>query len=482
MAAAICISTTFLTGRYHGKEWPPAPARLVQALVASAKTGANRTLWPQVEEGLRWLEQQPAPVILAKPVQQQTPYCLSVPNNDMDVVAKELAAGRSADPTKLRTMKTVRPRRIHPEEPHVRYIYRLRDGEDANAIAARLKPACHCLYSLGWGVDMAFADVTVEDDVVGEGYEEWSPSAKGRSLLRLPVPGFLDDLLATYERFCRRASGAGVDADTRPTVYRLQRYERQGQEELPAASFALRRLDGASVLSWDWHRGMEVAAWLRHACGQVLQEEQFGIDIESYVYGHTEGQPGERRERMSYLPLPSIGHQHADGRIRRAVIVEPANADGRVVNFLQARLSREVVTDEDGKAAAMLAPLEDDFVTSRYFAQAKVWRSVTPVVLHGHNATRGKISIQKTERLLLRAFEIGGVKTDLIETLMFQPAPLWAGTGGAKQIRVPAHLDGYPRYHVEVRFREPVKGPVFAGLGCHYGIGLFAAPLLSTYE
>lgn len=480
MAAAICISTTFLTGRYHGEEWPPSPARLVQALVASAKTGANRTLWPQVEEGLRWLEQQPAPVILAKPAQPQTPYCLSVPNNDMDVVAKNLAAGRPADPTKLRTMKTVSPRRVPPEEPHVRYIYRLRDGEDADAILARLKPACHRLYALGWGVDMAFADVTVEADVVAEGYEEWSPSARTRHLLAVPVPGFLDDLLATYERFCRRASGAGIDADTHPTVYRLQRYARQGQEGLPAVSFALRSPDGAPIRPPDWSRGMEVAGWLRHACGQVLKEERLGIDIESYVYGHTEGKPGERGEYMSYLPLPSIGHKHADGRIRRVSIAEPASADGRVVNFLQARLSREVVTDIDGRKVAMLAPLQDDSVTRYYFAQAKVWRSVTPVLLHGHNTNRGKVSAQKTERLLLRAFEIGGVKTDLIETLIFQPAPLWAGTGGARQIRVPAHLDGYPRYHVEVRFREPVTGPVLAGLGCHYGIGLFAAPPFSN--
>jgi hypothetical protein len=24
----LCISVTFLTGRYHGEEWPPSPAQL----------------------------------------------------------------------------------------------------------------------------------------------------------------------------------------------------------------------------------------------------------------------------------------------------------------------------------------------------------------------------------------------------------------------------------------------------------------------
>lgn len=35
---ALCISVTFLTGRYHGEEWPPSPARLYQALVAAVMT------------------------------------------------------------------------------------------------------------------------------------------------------------------------------------------------------------------------------------------------------------------------------------------------------------------------------------------------------------------------------------------------------------------------------------------------------------
>ena len=30
--------------------------------------------------------------------------------------------------------------------------------------------------------------------------------------------------------------------------------------------------------------------------------------------------------------------------------------------------------------------------------------------------------------------------------------------------------------HIGVRFREPVPGPVLAGIRKHYGIGLFAAP------
>ena len=38
-------------------------------------------------------------------------------------------------------------------------------------------------------------------------------------------------------------------------------------------------------------------------------------------------------------------------------------------------------------------------------------------------------------------------------------------------------MRGYgPRYHIAVHFRDLVTGPVLAGIGRHYGVGLFASP------
>jgi CRISPR-associated protein Csb2 len=85
------------------------------------------------------------------------------------------------------------------------------------------------------------------------------------------------------------------------------------------------------------------------------------------------------------------------------------------------------------------------------------------------------VSAGKTERLLWRAFEMAGRSQQQIESLAFQAAPFWTGAEAAKSIRVPKHLDGYPRYHVEVEFREAVEGPVLAGIGRHYGIGVFVS-------
>ena len=100
---------------------------------------------------------------------------------------------------------------------------------------------------------------------------------------------------------------------------------------------------------------------------------------------------------------------------------------------------------------------------------------MTPVVLHGHNVQRrGVVDLRKTEKLVLQALDMGGVGCDAIEGLFFQAGPLWRGTGHASAMLVPQHLAKYPRLHVEVTFKEAVPGPVFAGIGRHYGIGVFA--------
>jgi len=444
----------------------------VQALVAGVKTGGYERLWPEAEVALRWLEQRPAPVILALPEVRLQAYRLAVPNNDMDTVARKWAAGKPADAAKLRTMKDVAPQLAEGSGPHVRYLWPLDSGDD-EAVAVLVQRLSHCLYAFGWGVDMAYADAELRADAPEQGYEEWTPSRSRGKQLAVPVPGFLDDLEATYERFTERART--MDTDTRPTVYRLQRYERRGAAACPFAMFGLRTASGESVLSKRWDEAMEIAGWLRHASAKALEGDVGAAEIAGFVLGH--GSEGRGASfRLSYVPLPSIGHAHEDGRIRRAMLVEPAAADGLMVDRLAARLAGAVLTDSGGNPVCTLGPLPDESVVAFYTRRARVWRSVTPVILHGFNAARGQISLTKTDNLLVRAFEMAGYAPETIENIVFQPAPLWQGTGAAGEMRVPRHLLRYPRYHVEVRFRSPVLGPVLAGIGRHYGIGLFAAP------
>jgi CRISPR-associated protein Csb2 len=297
-----------------------------------------------------------------------------------------------------------------------------------------------------------------------------------------PMTGTLDDLKAAYQRFQVRSTGKGVDSYTRPSMLVSQPYQRAGEEFRPAVCFRLMKEDDPTkAKSVAWEDCQKVAAWLRHRAGEELRNECDEATVTGYVQGHVDGADGDKSQRISYVPLPTIYGKHADGMIRRAMIVEPAGKSGEISELIRRKLTGAVLTGSNGEPECCLAPREQgDWTFSQYLPNKafRVWRSVTPVLLHGYNtSSRGVISVAKTERLLLRAFEMAGFREEQIENLAFQSGPFWQGTKHAAAMRVPAHLRGYTRLHVEVRFARGVPGPVLAGIGRHYGMGLFAAIL-----
>lgn len=472
----LCISTTFLSGTYHGQEWPPAPARLMQAMVAGVMTGRYRERRAVAEPGLRWLERQPPPVILAVDGKQSAVgYRLAVPNNDGDVAARNWAAGREFDTRSLVTMKDVRPYRVEEAKPHVRYVWQVSEGDDVTGLLTSLRTAAECLHTFGWGVDMSYAEVheAGEEQQQGEELSRWTPTGLGGEPLAVPLPGFLEDLDRAYERFRRRAVGAGADADTHPTLLRMQGYVRMEDRQRPHLVLGMQRMGEDNFHSEGWERAVVVAGQMRHAAAMALRAE--GEDdafVTSYVEGHGEGE--EKNRRVSYVPLPTIGAPHADGRIRRMMFVEPEGSAGRVIERLGSLLPGMAAIEEASEREVWtFGELIDSKVTQWYTGRSRVWQSVTPVVLHGHNTAGGRLSLKKTDRLLVGAFAMAGHSPELIEEIRYQAAPFWNKTGAAAQIRMPKHLQNLPRLHVEVRFRKQVTGPVLAGIGRHSGLGVF---------
>ncbi len=472
MARYLCISATLLTRRYHGEEWPPAPARLLKALVSGVMTGGYRRYWTRAEAALRWLECQPPPVIVAAPAETISKYRLAVPNNDLDVAAKEWSKGKPYDAAKLKTMKTVAPRAL-AGGPHLHYLWPV----DADTPEEHVRTLARCLHTLGWGVDMAYADASLVDEQMARGLagERYLPSQEGTPL-QIPIEGFLDDVLETHGRFCSRQQAKGVNPDTRPSVYGLQPYRREGGTARPCLVFSLRTCEGTSSFAVDYGRSMVVAAWMRHACAEAFRQESAPPDwIDSYVLGH-HPQGAGNAPRLSILPLPSIGNAHSDGRVRRVALAAPAGGAREPLDLLELTLRSALITGDNQRAVCRLGRIENKkAVLPFYFRRARHWRSVTPVILHGFNTQRGKLSLAKTERLLMQAFGEAGSPPTAIESIAFQPAPYWPGTRAALQIRVPGHLAGWPRCHVAVEFREEIDGPVVAGIGRHYGLGLFAS-------
>ncbi len=495
MSNHLCITASFLTNRYHGHEWPPSPARLFQSLLAGAQTGAYREKWNTSEPALRALESLPAPEIVASDAPNPKHYKISVPNNDTELIAAELVKGRASKAAELtaelRSEKKIAPWLLGEnsvDQHHLYYLWQI--GSNCIEIES-VKLLASFLHTLGRGVDMAYANSFVLDDggklaiTKKEGYSHYVPAKTGE-LRNTAVHGYLDDLCDAHKRYCNRLSAKGPDAGIRAANYGQSRYKRIGDGQHPSARFLLRNLNNSDLwFAVPWALGMRVAAWVRHATAEALREEGYSSEeIDTYILGH--GEQGHRRH-VSFVPIPTIRTMHGDGAIRRVMVVEPSDSDSGTTRLLQWKLAPRVLhklieSDTQQRktepVCSLAEPQYGDPVWPYYLPNEKkrVWHSVTPVILHGHNSEHGKFSLKKTDQLLYEAFESSGYSRDSIAELSFQSAPFWQGTEGALTIRVPEHLKKWPRYHIAVQFRQATFGPLLVGIGRHYGIGLFAAP------
>ena len=472
------IQVRFLDDRYHGAgEWPPDPARVFQALVYSGHVGAASGCWTDShDDALEWLCALPDPEIDCRPIRPSHAYSIFVPNNSLDRNRRSTKTTKRVAPSLLNATNDDRPDLI--------YRWAAPDAEEALAYIPALDQLASRLLALGWGIDMAVAVAVAvpEENRPRAGYETLVPSQHSGRPMRTLAPGLLAHLRERHEASRVRVTVHGVDPYTRPTDFRIRSYRKAG-ESAPRVwcAFGLQRINGESF-SLDWRRLQDVAAWLRHMAGEAMREE-FGDDedevwINSYVMGHTAKH--ELGMRLSYLPLPSIGHLQSDAGIRRALIVAPPDPVGRDVEameLLRIKAPGRPLTRPGEKCpeAVLVSGLSDDRVLGRYCASAYSWRSVTPVILHGHNAGRKGLSVRKTEKLLFQALDAGGYPVDAVKRLSFQTAPYWPGCGSASAIKTPQHLNRWPRLHVSIDFKRPIEGPVAIGLGRHYGIGLFAA-------
>ena len=110
MAGALLLVVRFHEGRYHGTgPWPPAPARLFQALVAGAAEGGAIPRSSGV--ALEPLEGLEPPAIVAPPARAGQSFRSFVPNNDLDSKGADLA--RVAE---IRAPKQMRPWLFEPTE------------------------------------------------------------------------------------------------------------------------------------------------------------------------------------------------------------------------------------------------------------------------------------------------------------------------------------------------------------------------------
>jgi CRISPR-associated protein Csb2 len=219
----------------------------------------------------------------------------------------------------------------------------------------------------------------------------------------------------------------------------------------------------------------EVAAMIRSltcTCAKA-DTHKFPGGSETYVAGHVAERNGDTPPRFSYLPLPTIGHEHADGMIRRLLIAEPYGGDGSHARWARARLRNQALRDHNGNERGILLDIwrsTSSAMVDHYVGKGRNWSTVTPVVLPGFDD--GKHA--KAEKLLLQTIEQAGFPLDAVADLTLRKAPFWAASQHPRHYHRPNYLKHLPAWHVRLGFREPVPGPIALGAGRHCGLGVFA--------
>jgi len=476
MTASLCISVTFLDPLFHGMgdgdvpEWPPSPMRLFQALLAGSRTGCRGPTWSDAKAAaFHWLEGRAPPDIVAPVARRATGSILFVPNNDAD---------KTFDRQDRLTSKTVRPQRLTDGDT-LHYLWPLRagDGASARGHAELLCREARHLLALGWGIDqvvgngriLADADATA---LSGQRWREWDGHWPGHRELRVPMEGSLADLERVHESFLRRVSGRAFLPPLKPKRFALAPY--LPSTALPPRSCAVFELPEG--VAFPQTNVIQVAAMLRSlACRPEHRRDfqaQFTDDPEVYLAGHIQD-AARTPPRFSYLPLPTIGHEHADGMVRRLLLAEPWGGDGSRARWAQSRLHGVTLKDTDGNERGALRNLwrsGSQDMLGRYSEPSRTWATVTPVILPGFDDSDRR----KAERLFLKAVEHAALPVRAVTDLTLRKAPFWPGSQHPRLYRRPAYLKDYAGWHVHVRFAEPIPGPLAIGAGRHCGLGVLA--------
>lgn len=494
----LLLTVRFLDGRYHGlldrggpPEWPPSPFRLFSALVAGVARRGE--LEGETDRALAWLQKLDPPMIIAPKARTGQAITRFIPSNDGDNPKKRDRQDRLAAKPTIPTLMLLGP----DDKPEVHYLWDV-DGR-SDVPLDRIRDVARSLTTLGWGVDMAFADARTITELNAQELlgVRWHPKPKvwrGEGMLRVPTATEdIDESTLCDLKHCHQTAIARIEhGEPLHTVDKPRVFDRvyyASAERLlgrPYRVFKLRN-DDDPPFSYPHDKLIHIAGMVRYLAIETMKlSRPNGVDddwVETYVAGHA--RPGTKEHRQfSYLPLPSIGHRHTDPSVRRVMIAAPVG-DDRLLQHLAMLLDGQQLKPTAETKLDHPPTLErlrsNKGVAHFYTKPATCWASVTPVILPGHDDHKPA----KTRKLIEAALRQSGVDQPCeFEWSPFSqfPKSLSAYKYGREKKRLtgyirPDHLLSNTAVHLTLRFNDDLKvpGPLAIGAGRHCGLGLFAS-------
>ncbi len=500
------VSVRLYGARYHGAgEWPPAPARLFQALVAGA--GLSGPLQDTDRRALEWLSEREPPLIAAPRKHDGHTVTLYVPNNDLDSVG--------GDPSRIAeirgSQKVFKPRLFDGAIPF-RYAWSFEEDEDSALCAPGICSLAERLYQFGRGVDFACAwgelleVTTLEEELLAYSGTVHRPSLGGGGMtLKCPVPGSLKSLEDRYLE-----SGRRFRAEQRGRITTQIFTKSPAPRFAPIAydsparryMFELRGHSGdGSFAVWPMSETAPLVELLRDGavvrlCSALPSQRAM---IERVLVGRKLDGSGDvpASERIRIVPLPSIGHHHADRGIRRVVVEvppgSPLSADDVQWAFLGLELAGQTTEEASGIVITPAGDESDGDMLAHYGVGNgggyRRWRTVTPAALPDFAARRRIDPKQKPAQAKggqERASECALAGGAVVQAIRHAGVPARANAIRVQREpfesngeRVEAFAEGtrfskHRLWHVEIEFSDEILGPLIIGDARFLGLGLMA--------
>jgi CRISPR-associated protein Csb2 len=436
---------------YHGAEFPPAPARLFQALVNGLYDQRNVDAKVAV---LSWLEQLPAPEILASPANHEFSSLVNYqPDNDDNYLPDEhgIIHERSGGQSLVRY--------ILPPDGVV--IYRWPDICECPD-GFTLRQLVKSLRFLGRTEDLVLASVAIRDTELAAGLRHFYPSTQGVLSLLAPQKGFWDACRLRYPR--QRSKFILKRKLTKKITYSLRRQI----DEVPIAVFdilnrsGLKRLDFAP---WQLRRLAGIVRGTLIQKAQALQLEE--ARLHRLVRGHHEN----GLQHFAVAPIPSINDGwDADGRLRRVAILgyginEPE--DRVFFDTLMPEMEDAPLFNEEMKIGTLhvIASLRELGHMKNFFAgKSKCFRSMTPVVLTNFN--------NRATRPISACLGLSAAELEEVDSVTAYRGPILPTSEYPMKYQVADYLAKWPRVHLEICYKEEHSGPLLLGRGRYVGFGL----------
>ncbi|MFF3665446.1 type I-G CRISPR-associated protein Csb2 [Microtetraspora malaysiensis] len=452
----VAITVRLRAGRYEAAgmqpseaEWPPHPARLFCALVASVMDDEDWAV-------LRWLETAGVPEVWACPTAGREAVDGYVVTNTIEQKGgSQFWPGRTNGPRSR--VSAV------PQVPTFTVVWAHADA-DADTVAQLRRLARRVPY-VGRATSTATLSVESEIGVPGPEWVRYVPTRIGeRALaeLRIPYPGYADQLQQAY------ADGQRAWAAARSVPYTVAG---------PTAGPALVEGPFSDLLVFRFEpRTVRPGGDFLLALTSTLRQaviQRIGTAVPAEVSGHG----ADDRPHLGYLALLNAAHDDADGHVLGVALAVPRHLDPVSLDRLLERTIDDPIRRLTIRRDMAIAVDHDPYLTSPQRltpewwmaapAGSRTWVTATPLMFDRYPSRR-----EDAHSLVFRSLATAGYP-EPVEVEISPTAMVRGAVHRPRKGTIPAGRPIRPMVHARVTFAQPVLGPVLAGSMRYLGLGLF---------